>query len=102
MYYSDAKGKKFSDSTLVGIRKKAIKELKAITKDGYFPFRSYSHYVQIFDSPNFTKDHYVGHVSRDLFTDDDGKTIRKEYFDWYDYEKNKRFPLNPNGTVKTK
>lgn len=99
-YFSNAKGKDFSDTTLVGIRKKAIKELRNITKGGYFPFRSYSHHVQIFDSPNFTREHYIGHVGRDLFTEDDGKTIKNEYFDWYDSTKNKRSPLNLDGTVK--
>ena len=99
-YYSATKNGAFSDSTLTGIRKKSVKELRKITKGGTFPFGTYSHHVMIFNSPEFTKEHFLGTVDRNIIAGKDGKTIVKEYFYWYDAKRDKRTPIYQDGTTK--
>lgn len=107
MYYSNAKGKNFSDKSIIGIRKKAIKELRDITKGGTFFMGMYSHHVMIFDAPfipeeSFMKAHWIGNVGRDIIAEDDWKTIRKETFTWYDRKKGEKYVINKDGTILRK
>lgn len=98
-YYSNARGKEFSDTSIVGMRKKAVRELRNITKGGTFMMGHYNHHVQIFTSPNFDRKSYIGDVERAVYTEDDWKTIRVELLSWYDRKKNKRYTINDKGII---
>lgn len=112
MYYSKAKDKKFSDKSIVGIRAKAVKELRNITKGGKI-IGFYNHHVMIFSTPHFEKGlslpdneqrafllaYWVGDVSREIW--DNGK----EYLMWYPRkgkDKGKRIYINDKGKVLRK
>ena len=109
VYYSNGKDKKFSDNSIVGMRAKAVRELRNITK-GKKIFGFYSHHVMIFDTPDFYKDrsmsdseleklihkHWIGNVGRTVW--DDGK----EVLSWYPgkgKDKGKRIYINDKGKI---
>jgi len=110
MYYSQAKDRKFSDKSIVGMRAKAVKELRNITKGGRI-IGFYNHHVMIFDTPDFEKGldsadprafykaHHVGDVGREIW--DNGK----EYLMWYPSkgkDKGKRIYIDEKGKVLRK
>ena len=112
MYYSKAKDKKFSDKSIVGMRVKAVKELRNITKGGRV-IGFYNHHVMIFDTPDFEKGlalpnaeqrefllkHWVGDIGREIW--DNGK----EYLMWYPRkgkDKGKRIYINDKGKILRK
>ena len=109
MYYSKAKDKKFSDKSIVGMRVKAVRELRKITKGGRI-IGFYTHHVMVFDTPDFEKGlalpdaeqrefllkHWVGDISRQIW--DNGK----EYLMWYPRkgkDKGKRIYFNEKGKI---
>lgn len=113
MYYSKANDKKFSDKSIVGIRAKAVRELRKITKGKPLVFGFYNHHVMIFDTPDFEKGlalpyaeqrefllkHWVGDVGREIWANG------KEYLMWYPHkgkDKGKRIYINEKGTVLRK
>ena len=113
MYYSKVKDKKFSDNSIVGMRAKAVKELRNITKGGRI-IGFYNHHVMIFDTPDFEERlnsvdprivltflavHHVGDVGREIW--DNGK----EYLMWYPRkgkDKGKRIYIDEKGKVLRK
>lgn len=112
MYYSKVKDKKFSDNSIVGMRAKAVRELRNITK-GKKIFGFYNHHVMIFDTPDFYRDqsmsvpeldklineHWIGDVGRTVW--DNGK----EDFMWYPRkgkDKGKRIYIDEKGKVLRK
>lgn len=110
--YSNGKDEKFSDKSIVGMRAKAVKELRNITK-GKRIIGVLSHHIMIFDTPDFYRDrfmsdselskliheHWIGNIRRTVW--DDGK----EVLIWYPNkgkDKGRRIYFNEKGKILRK